>query len=289
MDGVINIYKPIGITSFDVVRKLRNICGTKKIGHTGTLDPLACGVLPVCVGKATKIVDFIMESSKVYVVELKLGITTDTYDREGTILEENNVNLDEQTVLKVINSFRGKIDQVPPMYSALKINGKKLYELARQGIEVERKPRAIEIFNIEITNISLPYIAFRVHCSKGTYIRSLCYDIGKSLGVGGTMWNLERVATGSFTKGNSIDLDKVTKENVASYLVDLEDALSSYPKLIASSPFSKLLINGVQVNNEYFLSSIELNRVYRVYSEDNLLIGLGNKTDKGFKILKMFI
>ncbi|MCM8710630.1 tRNA pseudouridine(55) synthase TruB [Clostridium sp. SYSU_GA19001] len=289
MNGVINVYKPTNVTSFEVVRKIMKICNTKKVGHTGTLDPLASGVLPICVGRGTKIVDFIMSDQKVYNAQLKLGVETDTYDREGMIISEKDVNIDEKTILDVFNSFIGDIEQEPPMYSALKINGKRLYELARQGLVVERAKRKVSIYDINITRISLPYIDFNVTCSKGTYIRSLCYDIGKILNVGGTMWNLERLQSGIFKAEDSILLDKINNNNVQDYVISIEDALKNYDKLCISSRYERLLLNGVKLNNEYVLNKIEFDKLYRVYIDGIKFIGLGMRDDKGFKITKLLV
>ena len=190
MDGIINVYKEAGFTSHDVVAKLRGICRQKKIGHTGTLDPQATGVLPVCLGSATRACEMLTDRTKEYVAELLLGQITDTQDTTGTVLEEREVAVDEAQVREVIESFVGGYDQIPPMYSALKVNGKKLYELARAGKEVERQARHVDLPSIEILEIRLPVVKFRVECSKGTYIRSLCADIGGKLGCGGTMQSL---------------------------------------------------------------------------------------------------
>lgn len=201
MDGVINVFKNTGMTSFDVVRVIKKTLGEKKVGHTGTLDPEASGVLPICVGKATKIIDYIMDSDKVYEVEFKLGIKTTTYDLEGEIIEEKDPSsLINSEISKAIFSFEREYSQVPPMYSALKQNGVRLYELARQGIEVERQGRLISIYKIEDVEINNPYVKMKVTCSKGTYIRSLCFDIGEILGVGATMTKLKRSKTSKFTE-----------------------------------------------------------------------------------------
>lgn len=287
MNGIINVYKPLGISSFDVVRKVKKVCNTKKVGHTGTLDPLACGVLPICIGSATKAVDYIMNDYKVYVAELKLGIITDTYDREGKILEENEVDLSQDEVKEAILSFVGKIDQVPPMYSALKVNGQKLYKLARAGIEIERVARPIEIFDIEILELKLPVAKIRIKCSKGTYIRSLCYDIGQKLKCGAMMWSLEREATGTFVKENSIHLDKLTEENVEQYLITSEKVFEEYPFISISERVKKLLLNGVSMKDPEIFSKTQFDIIYRVYYEDEFL-GIASKTSKGFKLLKSF-
>ncbi|EGO87817.1 tRNA pseudouridine(55) synthase TruB [Clostridium botulinum C] len=289
MDGILNIYKPIGITSFDVVRQIKKVTGIKKIGHTGTLDPLATGVLPICIGKGTKIVDYLMKDFKVYKAELKLGVITDTYDREGKELSVKDVNVSKKEIIDKINSFKGNILQVPPMYSALKVNGKRLYELAREGKEVERVARPVTIYDIEILDISIPYIKFMVKCSKGTYIRSLCYDIGDNLGCGGAMWNLERVQSGSFNKDNSITLENLTKDNVEDYIIPIDDALSQYDKAIVNSKAEKLLINGVRIADKRLLNTIELNKLYRIYNEDNKFLGLGLRNNQGLKIEKLLL
>lgn len=189
MDGIINVYKEAGFTSFDVVAKLRGILKQKKIGHTGTLDPDAEGVLPVCLGKATKICEYLTEKDKTYQTVLHLGITTDTQDRSGNVLKEQNVEISAEELLTIIQGFAGKQQQIPPMYSALKVNGQKLCDLARKGIEVERKAREIEIFSIEVQKIDLPFVTMEVHMSKGTYIRTLCHDIGERAGCGGAWKN----------------------------------------------------------------------------------------------------
>ncbi|MCM0648580.1 tRNA pseudouridine(55) synthase TruB [Clostridium swellfunianum] len=289
MDGILNIYKPSGISSFDAVKKVMKICGTKKVGHTGTLDPLASGVLPICIGKATKIVDYIMSETKVYKAQLRLGVITDTYDREGEITHETDVKLSEEDIIDTITSFVGESEQEPPMYSALKVNGKRLYELARQGINVEREKRKITIYSIEILNISLPLVDFIVTCSKGTYIRSLCYDIGEKLGVGGAMWDLERIQTGSFKIEDSVKLDDLDKDNVSEFIIPIEEGLSKYDKVIFSSKHEKLLLNGVKINNEYLIRNIEFNKLYRVYLDGKTFVGLGIRDDVGFKITKLLI
>ena len=209
LHGVLNIYKEKGYTSHDVVAKLRRIVGQKKIGHTGTLDPDAVGVLPVCLGKATKVCDMLTDKDKTYEAVLLLGKVTDTQDSSGRILAESDIqNLEEQEVQKAVCSFAGEYDQIPPMYSALKVNGKKLYELARNGQEVERKPRRVIIHKIRILKMELPRVHMEVTCSKGTYIRTLCHDIGQSLGCGGIMESLVRTRVERFAIEDSIRLEE---------------------------------------------------------------------------------
>ena len=248
MNGVLNIFKPTGMTSFDVVRIVKKVCNTGKVGHTGTLDPEASGVLPVCVGRATKIIDYIMDSKKVYEVVFKLGIRTTTYDLEGEVLEERNTeSLKDEDILKVVNSFKGQYSQIPPMYSALKQNGVRLYELARKGIEVEREGRLITIYNIEDIKVNNPYVSMKVTCSKGTYIRSLCYDIGEKLGVFATMTELNRSATSVFNQEQAININDLNSDNVNEYLISIEDALNSYDTITVGMRYKKLLVNGVRV------------------------------------------
>lgn len=287
MDGVINVLKPKGITSFDVVRDIRKIAKIKKVGHTGTLDPLASGVLPVCIGKATKIVDYIMEGTKTYRVEMKLGTTTDTYDREGTVLEEKEVSVSPTEVEKAIEKYKGDIKQVPPMYSALKVNGRKLYDLARKGIEVEREARKIQIHDICILSIDMPYIIFDVKCSKGTYIRSLCFDIGNDLGSGAVMWNLERLEASPFNIKEAIKLEDLNEENIKQFITPIDEALKDYEKLYLDKKFEKLVLNGVILKDRRVLDNIEENKLYRTYIENDNFIGLGMKNAYGFKIHKL--
>ncbi|MBV7274909.1 tRNA pseudouridine(55) synthase TruB [Clostridium sp. PL3] len=289
MDGILNINKPTGMTSFDVVRKVKNIAKTKKVGHTGTLDPEASGVLPICIGRATKLVDYIMNDYKIYKAELKLGVITDTYDREGKILKTSQINVSKEQVESIINSFIGEIEQVPPMFSALKVNGQRLYSLARQGIEVERKARKINIYDIDILDINIPNIIFEVKCSKGTYIRSLCYDIGERLECGGTMWNLQRIKTGAFNILNSVELETLNSDNISDYLIPMDRALDEYPKLHLEEKYEKLLFNGVTIKDYSILKDIEKDILYRVYVKDNEFIGIGLKNDVGFKIVKLLI
>lgn len=292
MNGVINIYKNTGMTSFDVVAMVRRVAKMKKVGHTGTLDPAASGVLPVCLGKATKIIDYIMENKKVYRVNLKLGMVTDTYDLEGEVLrEEDASHITKDEILNCINSFVGTIDQVPPMYSALKQNGVRLYELARQGIEVHREARKITIYSIENIKIeSNDNIQMDVCCSKGTYIRSLCYDIGEKLNVGATMTALERIQNGTFTKEEAINIEDLTEELLEKHIISIEKALDSFEKITVNEKFGKLLRNGVKVfDNRMYSEEVKFNKLYRVYEDNGVFLGLGKRDEKGFKLEKLLI
>ena len=209
VNGIINVYKEKGYTSFDVVAKLRGIFKQKKIGHTGTLDPDAEGVLPVCLGKATKVCDLLTDKSKEYEAVLLLGKVTDTQDITGTVLEEKDVKVTEEAVRETVLSFVGDYMQIPPMYSALKVNGKKLCDLAREGKTVERQARPVKILTIDILDVTLPRVRMRVHCSKGTYIRTLCHDIGEKLGCHGCMEQLIRTRVGQFDRNGAHTLDEI--------------------------------------------------------------------------------
>ncbi|MFA9398448.1 MAG: tRNA pseudouridine(55) synthase TruB [Clostridiaceae bacterium] len=288
MNGVLNLNKEKYISSFGAVAKVRKLANTKKVGHTGTLDPLATGVLPICIGKATKIADYIMEDNKTYKTTLKLGFTSDTYDKEGTIIKTSDILPNSEDVIECINTFIGEIHQIPPMYSAIKVNGKKLYELARQGIEIERKSRLINIYNIEILKIDLPYVEFAVDCSKGTYIRSLCYDIGNKLGCGAIMWELQRTKTGSFSIENSNLLNELDTENIEEHLISIEDALSKFHKFNFDKRYENALLNGVKIRDENLLLNFKENNLYRIYI-DNLFIGIGRKNKEYFSIVKLLI
>lgn len=291
VNGVLNIFKNKGMTSFDAVRKIKFLANEKKVGHTGTLDPEATGVLPICLGKATKIIDYIMNSSKVYDVKFLLGTKTTTYDLEGEVVEEiETEHLTQDEVLKVVLSFIGEYDQIPPMYSAIKKNGVRLYDLARQGIEIEREARRINIIDISDIKIQLPYVSMKVACSKGTYIRSLCYDIGDQLKVGATMVELNRCETSIFKQENSVNIEDLTKENIQNYIISIEEALLFYPKLTVNSSFTKLLVNGVKVFDKRLTSEKrEKNVFYRVYDTEGTFIGIGKQDDNGFKIEKLLL
>lgn len=291
MNGILNVYKNKGMSSFDVVRKIKFLAHEKKVGHTGTLDPEATGVLPVALGKATKTIDYIMNCNKTYEVKFLLGTKTTTYDLEGEVIEKKDTSfLTVEEVKDAVVSFIGEYDQVPPMYSALKQNGVRLYDLARQGIEVERQGRRVHILNIEDIKIELPYVSMKVSCSKGTYIRSLCFDIGEKLNVGATMTDLNRSETSVFRQEDSVNIEDLTEDNIQDYLISIEDALKFYPKLVVNSSFTKLLVNGVKVFDRRLTSEHrEKDVLYRVYDSEGVFIGLGRQDDKGFKIEKLLM
>ncbi len=255
INGIINVYKEKGFTSHDVVAKLRGIVKQKKIGHTGTLDPDATGVLPVCLGNATKLCDMLTDKSKEYVTTMRLGFCTDTQDISGEVLKQSEVCVTEDEVKNAVLSFVGEYEQIPPMYSALKVNGKKLYELARAGIEVERKARKIEIISIEILDMKLPDVTMRVHCSKGTYIRTLCHDIGLKLGCFATMVSLERTRVAGFTVKNAHKLSEIenyVKDGKLDNMLTKTEEMFELMSVRVAPPYEKLLWNG----NPIYLNQI---------------------------------
>lgn len=282
MDGIFNIYKEKGFTSHDVVAIVRRTIHMKKVGHTGTLDPDAEGVLPVCVGKATKLSDVIMDGRKSYRAMLRLGITTTTEDASGEVLETKEVEYNEDRIREVVASFIGKLEQVPPMYSAVKVNGKKLYELAREGKEIQRKSRTIEVYDIRIRQFLPPdRVEIDVDCSKGTYIRTLCADIGKRLGCGGHMAELLRTATGAFSLENAIKLDELKalaeQEKAEEALLTMEEALKDFPVVKVSEKSQKFLYNGGKIQERFFTekpASFQEGDIVVVYDHENNLVGL---------------
>lgn len=269
MNGILIINKEKNWTSHDVVSKIRKTTG-EKVGHTGTLDPLATGVLPILIGKGTKFSKYLIEHDKVYEVELELGKKTDTADAEGRIIEEKNVDEEyiNANLQKVLKSFIGKQEQIPPMYSAIKKNGKKLYEYARAGEKVEIEPRKIEIYNIELLKYEDKCINLKVSCSKGTYIRSLCEDIAEKLNTVGYMRNLNRLQVGKFKIENAIKIEDVNLESIQEHLITLEELLKENDSIYLSNKKLKLFLNGVNLrisNND---------GLYKIY-DDNKFIGTG--------------
>ncbi len=295
-NGIINIYKEKGFTSHDVVAKMRGICKQKKIGHTGTLDPDAEGVLPVCLGSGTKLCDMLTDKDKEYVAELLLGVETDTQDITGQILRECEPVMDEAAVRDAVMSFCGEYMQVPPMYSALKVNGKKLYELARAGKEIERQPRPVNIHEIEILEMQLPVVKFRVACSKGTYIRTLCADIGEKLGCGGTMKSLLRTKVGIFELPEAITLAELEQIRdtigIESKLYAVDSVFADLETLHVAEEHCKLLDNG---NAFYANQTLEKkkypeNQWIRVYGKEKFYgIYAYDQERHRYKPVKMFL
>lgn len=271
MDGIIIINKEKEYTSHDVVAKVKKILNEKKVGHTGTLDPNATGVLPILLGKGTKLSKYLINHNKIYEATLKLGEKTDTADIEGKIIEEKDVkkeNLFEGNIVKILQKFIGKSKQVPPMYSAIKVNGKKLYEYARKGQTIEIKPREIEIYGIELLNINNNEITFRVHCSKGTYIRTLCENIAEKLETVGYMKDLKRIEVGEFNIKNAITLKELENKK-GKAVISIEDFLKDKNTITLNIKNLNLFLNGVNLKVE------QVDGVYRIYNEKNEFIGTG--------------
>lgn len=283
MDGILNINKPTGITSFDVVAKVRRLTGTKKVGHAGTLDPDASGVLPICVGKATKVIEFLMEKDKSYLVGLMIGKSTDTQDASGKTLYEKTVEAPNEEIRKVISGFLEKREQTPPMYSALRVDGKRLYDLARQGIEIERKPRPITFFSINIISLERQEdkvnAILDVSCSKGTYMRTLCHDIGEELGCGGHMTSLIRTRSGPFLLENAYNLETLEQlknsQQLESAFITMDQAILRFPAIYLSKPEAKRLKNGLELTLKNLVSGF-----YRIYLEDGCFLAIGKSYEQ---------
>lgn len=274
MQGILIINKPQGYTSQDVVSKVKKILNIKKAGHTGTLDPMATGVLPVLLGEYTKLSKYLIEHDKTYVAKLRLGIKTDTGDIEGNVIEEKDFDktiLEKANVENVLRSFLGKQKQIPPMYSAIKIDGKKLYEYARQGIEVKVEPRDIELYKLNLLSIIGDEIEFEVSCSKGTYIRVLCEDIAKTLGTIGTMSCLNRTVVDKFVISDAITFEELesNKEHIESKLIKMEEVFKDLPRLDINKRKEELFLNGVMLTFEY------PDGIYNIYNFNHEYLGTG--------------
>lgn len=293
-NGILNINKPEGWTSQDVVAKLRGRLHIRRVGHTGTLDPMATGVLPVCFGKATRIIEYYDDDFKTYEAEMKLGMVTDTLDITGTVLETKPVDVSEEDVIQAIDSFRGWITQIPPKYSALKVNGKPLYKYAREGVEVEIKSRKIYVADIQPMEVNLEEnrILFRVTCSKGTYIRTICDDIGKKLGCGGTMTALQRTQSGCFRVEDARTLPEIlemTDEELERCVIPMDETLVHLGKIelksMESVPF---YYNGREIDTGYvnvlaapavpkaLQEGSRLGDKYRVYDPEGKFLGISS-------------
>lgn len=280
MKGIINVLKPTGMTSHDVVGFLRRTLNIKKVGHTGTLDPNAAGVLPICIGKATKVAQFIVDKDKKYRAELTLGQATDTQDKYGKVINEAKVNVNEADIRRVFDKFKGEIFQIPPMFSAIKHKGKKLYELAREGKTIEREPRKVTIYNLDIIEINDNKILFDVECSKGTYVRTLCNDIGEALDTFGHMSMLVRTTVEKFDISDSLTLDEIEKyaqeDKIGLLLKPIDFVLSQYKELILDDEYFKILENGgrIPLSSDLNELGIEVNDKVRIYCKD-CFIGIG--------------
>ena len=283
MNGIVIVDKPSGWTSQDVTARLRRVFNTRRIGHGGTLDPMATGVLPVFVGRATRGVEFFEHAEKVYETVLRLGITTDTEDITGTVLTERDAFVTGSMVEEVLTQFRGEIMQIPPMYSALKVNGQKLYDLARKGKEVERQPRPITIHELTLLGMEADGIRLRVHCSKGTYIRTLCKDIGEALGCGGCMAALRRVEAGEYTAAEAVPLQQLLEtENPEQYLRPVDSMFRNYPQVTLTPNQEKRCRNG-----NSFSMPLE-DGTYRAYGQNGEFLMLAKMENGVMSTIKSF-
>lgn len=285
MTGIICLDKPCDMTSFTAVKKASRILGVKKAGHTGTLDPMATGVLVIMLGHCTRFIELLPEHKKSYTARVKLGLTTDTLDITGEVLSESPVDVTEEQLLKVAEKFKGEISQVPPMYSAIKKDGERLYDLARKGIEIERESRKITIEKLEIYDFNGTEFSMDVTCSAGTYIRSLCDDIGKALGCGAVMTSLRRTEANGFSIENAVTLQEleklVSENNLTNVITSVENAFMSYPEITVTSPQANRFHNGGELGYERLRGDYSVG-IYRVYSPERRLLGLGEiLTEKG--------
>jgi tRNA pseudouridine55 synthase len=301
-NGIINVYKEKGYTSHDVVAKMRGILKMKKIGHTGTLDPDAVGVLPVCLGKGTKLVDLITDKDKTYEAVMKLGVTTDTQDLTGKVLSTAEVTVDYDEIVTAVKNYIGIYDQLPPMFSAIKIDGKKLYELARQGKEIERSTRSVTIHNIQIIGYeeTSNEVTLLVDCGKGTYIRTLIHDIGNELGCGASMKSLIRRAVGGFRSEEAFTLAKIEElvrtNQIEAYILPVDSMFNGYSRLVVDRDYHKLIYNGNNFSREHLAKTLKESATtsgewFRVYDSDDIFIGIYRYdiNENCFRPVKMFL
>ncbi|MGO4106799.1 tRNA pseudouridine(55) synthase TruB [Paenibacillus sp. YAF4_2] len=299
MDGIIAVWKPAGWTSHDVVAKVRRIVRMKRIGHAGTLDPMVTGVLPLCLGRSTRVVEYLQERPKAYEAVIQLGIATDTEDLTGTVLEEqSDIKVTQEQVLQVLQSFVGEIDQVPPMYSAVKVDGKRLYELAREGKTVERKSRKVTIHQIDLLSCDLesdrPRFSFSVICSKGTYIRTLCVDIGRALGVPAAMAELIRTMSGGITREQCVTLEELEELQAAGRLEErmlpAEIAIEHLARVQADAPVTEMALRGQKIPYNRITDSFDSSSLVRLYGENDAFIGIYKADDEALalKPVKVF-
>lgn len=290
MDGIINLYKPKGYTSHDAVARIKRFCNTRRVGHAGTLDPMAQGVLPILVGRAAAAQEYLMNHDKTYLAGMRFGVVTDTGDMTGNILSEKKVSVSLNELENVCQNFKGKLMQTPPMYSAIKVGGKKLYDLAREGIEVERKAREIEIHDIKIVSQESECdFLVEVSCSKGTYIRTLCEDIGTALGCGGTLFSLERISCGDFRKEDCVTLEELQNlyengenDSIEKLLSSPEKVFSHCPVIKLSAFYSRLCKNGCEIYLKKMgipSDKFEKDSLVRLYDSEGVFFALGKIGD----------
>jgi tRNA pseudouridine55 synthase len=304
MNGILNIFKPKGISSYQAVKEVRNILGIPKAGHTGTLDPSASGVLLVCIGQATKIAEFLVGMEKHYQGEMILGISTDSQDSEGKIVQRREIktDIDEKRIIDIFQKFTGVISQIPPMFSAVHYKGERLYRLARKGIEVKRSSKEIKIYKLNLMNFNqkTAIIKFEVICSKGTYIRTLCNDIGDELGCGAHLLNLVRIKVGNFSIEDSLNLEELKKEKSLGerYLISIDSALDEFDKITVKSEATKTVLNGGMISSEQIIEipnrpKIRKNNFFKIFDLEGNFLSISASIKKNgknilFKPVKVF-
>lgn len=292
MIGILNVYKPKGMTSHNVVSFVRRQLNMKRVGHTGTLDPAATGVLPVLIGNATKLSDLIMADEKKYTARVVLGITTDTEDTTGEIIEKKEVSVTKEQLIEAVKNFTGDIEQIPPMYSAIKVDGQKLYKLARKGVEIERKPRKITVYSIDVYDFDGTSFMMDVHCGKGTYIRSLCRDIGAFLGCGAAMDTLERTMSGIFTKENAYTFEQIEQAvkngAVEELFIKPDDVLTDFERIDITAENEAKIRNGIRLRPDQLgVEKYCENQIFRIYADNKMLCLLKVKDCDGQMLLAM--
>ena len=286
VQGVLSIDKPSNISSHDVVNRIRRLTGIRRVGHAGTLDPLATGVLLVCIGRATRLVEYLVGRPKWYEATIRLGQTTDSYDADGDIVAERPFShITPADISRALMPFQGEIQQLPPMFSAIKKDGQPLYKLARQGIEIERTPRTVNIYRLELLNIDLPFIQLRVHCSTGTYIRSLAHDLGAALGCGAHITALRRTAVGDFDLETAVSLTDLTPEQLIAHLHPIDRAVAHLPRVDFAQPDASRLLLGQSVTA---VSTHPESTFIRAYDYKVTFLGIIQRTQTGWQAQKMF-
>lgn len=289
MTGIILLDKPNNMTSFSAVNRVRRLLSVKKAGHTGTLDPMATGVLPIALSNCTRFIDLLPVHDKGYVATAKFGVTTDTLDSTGTVLSESEVNVTREQLESVLEKYTGEIEQIPPMYSAISKDGKRLYELARQGIEIEREARKITVYSLSLGSFDGDCFSISVECSAGTYIRSLIDDIGKDLGCGAIMTDLRRTSANGFSISNCVtleELEKAVNDGMADkYITPIEKCFDTYSEIVVTEGQAKRFSNGGELSRDRLKDNIP-DGIYRVYSPDRLFLGLG-EIEKDGEVLKV--
>lgn len=285
LEGLLNIDKPSGLTSHDVVKRIRQLSGIRRIGHTGTLDPLATGVIVICIGRATRLAEYVVGLQKSYIVDIRLGQETDTYDVEGTVVAQHPVSVKKTDLKSALEQFQGEIRQIPPMYSAIKVGGQPLYKRARKGEKIEPKERTVTIKRIELRSWLPPMAQLQIECSSGTYIRSLAHDLGKLLGCGGTVMTLRRTAVGRFEVNEAVPLMRLNEENWADYLLSSDNAVNHLKEVMLEIDAATALYHGKKITA---VSGLETGEQLRAYDTNGQFVGILMANDAELLPKKIF-